>query len=85
MQAIVTKYLGPTDYRGSRIKATADAGTITVPYDYALSNEALHRVAADALVEKLGWGYLASEFYLVAGGLATGGYAFVFAPKDHES
>lgn len=53
MQAIVTKYHGPTNYRGSRISAKADAGRVTVPYDHAESNP--HDVAALALCSKLGW------------------------------
>ena len=36
MQAIETRYLGPTNTRGSRIKATAAAGSITIHYDDAL-------------------------------------------------
>jgi hypothetical protein len=38
-QAIVTKFLGPTDHRGSRIKATAEAGSITVSWDHGLGVE----------------------------------------------
>lgn len=29
-QAIVTKFLGPTNYRGSRVKATCQAGSVTI-------------------------------------------------------
>ena len=39
MQAIVTKYLGPTTYRGSRIVARCQAKKITVPYTYESRNE----------------------------------------------
>jgi hypothetical protein len=35
-QAIETKYMGPTNTRGSRIKATAAAGSVMVPFDYQL-------------------------------------------------
>lgn len=55
MQAIVTKYIGPTNRRGSRIKATAAAGSVTVSYDPALDYEPNHRAAADALARKFGW------------------------------
>ena len=34
-QAIVTKYLGPTKSRGSRVKATASAGSITLAWNDA--------------------------------------------------
>ena len=59
MQAIVTKYLGPTNSRGPRIKARCDAGSIEVPYDHAESEEAAHALAAMELVRKLGWTYKA--------------------------
>ena len=36
-QAIQVKYLGPTNYRGSRYKAIAAAGSVTVGADNALS------------------------------------------------
>jgi hypothetical protein len=51
MQAITTKYFGPTNARGSRIKATAERGSITVPYDHSLTNQANHVAAAQALVD----------------------------------
>lgn len=54
-QAIVTKYLGPTNHRGSRVKATAQAGSITVSWDHALSVEDNHKAAARALVTRWGW------------------------------
>jgi hypothetical protein len=54
MQAIHTKYIGPTNTRGSRIKATCDAGSVTIPYPHELSDQACHRAAAVALVVKLG-------------------------------
>jgi hypothetical protein len=55
MQAIVTKYLGPTNSRGSRVKATCQAGSITVSWDDAWDVFPNHRAAALALVKKLGW------------------------------
>ena len=55
MQAIETRYLGPTNHRGARIKATAQAGSLTVPYDYALNTDENHTAAAKAFAEKLGW------------------------------
>ena len=71
-QAIVTKYLGPTDTRGSRIKATCEAGTLTIGIDYAKSIEANHAEAARLLAVKLGW-----ENARVGGALPGSGYAFV--------
>lgn len=77
MQAIVTKYFGPTDHRGSRIKAVCEAGSLTVAWDYALDVEANHHAAAVALATKLGW---TTEWYgdLVTGGMAGSGYCHVF-------
>ena len=55
MQAITTKYLGPTDARGSRIVARCQAKRLTVPWDHALDVEANHRAAGRALVRLMGW------------------------------
>lgn len=60
MQAIHTKYIGPTNSRGSRIKAyTADGMgfkgfTATIPYPHQLSGVACHFEAVKALIEKNG-------------------------------
>jgi hypothetical protein len=54
MQAIVTKFLGPTNTRGARIKATCQAGSVTVPYGYANVDEE-HKKAVVALLFKLDW------------------------------
>ena len=63
-QAIVTRYYGPTDHRGSRVIARACAGSATVPWDHALDCEANHTAAAQALADKLGW-----KGKLIGGGL----------------
>lgn len=55
MQAITTKYIGPTNVRGSRIKATAQAGSITLNWDHSLNPDQNHCAAAKALANKLGW------------------------------
>lgn len=73
MKAIETKYLGPTDFRGSRIVASdGDRNRITIPYPHELSGEAVHRSAAEALQKKMGW-----KGKLIGGGLRNG-YVFVF-------
>ena len=72
-QAIHTRYMGPTNTKGGRIKATAWAGSVTVPYDHALNVEDNHRAAARALRAKLGW-----QGTYAQGGDAKGyGYYFV--------
>jgi hypothetical protein len=74
MQAIITKYLGPTNTKSSRIKSTSGDGknSITVNYDYALSEYDLHLSAAKALCAKLN---ISGD--LIGGGVKTG-CAFVF-------
>ncbi len=67
MQAITTKFRGPTDTRGSRVIARAAAGSLTHAWDYALDYEGNHTAAARALAEKLGW---AGQW--VGGGLPDG-------------
>lgn len=54
MKAIRTKFIGPTNTKGSRIKADdGDGNSITVSFDYATNNH--HWRAADALARKMGW------------------------------
>jgi len=72
-QAIETRYLGPTNYRGGRIKATAWAGSVTVPYDHALNTDGNHKAAADALIAKMGW----TGTFAQGGNVKGDGYCFV--------
>jgi hypothetical protein len=75
MQAIVTKYLNPTDTKGSRIKATCDAGSVTIPYPHELSGIAVHEAAVAALLAKLEW----ETGEWVGGSLPNqAGYVFVY-------
>ena len=55
MKAIFTKYIPATNTRGSRIKAYDGDNSIILPYDGSLSTEQVHRKAAIALCNKLGW------------------------------
>jgi len=81
MQAIVTKYIGPTNYRGSRVKASCQAGTITLPWSYELGVNENHDKAAMALAFKLGWDE-ARYGKLVGGGMPDGtGNAYVFCQR----
>lgn len=54
-QAIVTKFLGPTNFRGSRIKVKAYAGSKTYSWDYALNVEQNHSRAAQSFAKHMGW------------------------------
>lgn len=77
-QAIVTKYLGPTDSRDPRIKARAQAGSTVVDWDDALSIEANHAAAARALAVKFDW-----RGGFVGGAMPDGsGYCFVSTLTD---
>ena len=71
-QAIQVKYLGPTNYRGTRYKAIAAAGSVTVGADNALSIEGNVIKAAQCLCDKFGW-----SKGMVYGQLADGSYVFV--------
>jgi hypothetical protein len=72
-QAIETKYVKATNTRGSRIKATAWGGSITIGYDYALDTDGAHKAAADALIAKMGW----SGTFAQGGNVKGDGYYFV--------
>ena len=73
MKAIETRYYGPTNTRGSRIRAfDLDGNSVSIPYPYDLSGEGCHAAAAKALCKKMNWhGKLAS-------GALERGYVFVW-------
>jgi len=89
MLAIITKYHGPTNFRGSRISATVrDVSDwkrrVSVPYPHEASatGDAAHRVAAVAMCEKLtaeGFTYTKPENLI--SGYNGGDYIFVFTPQ----
>lgn len=73
MKAISTKFIPCTNYRGSRISATAEGGCrVIVDYYHEVDNETAHWLAAAALCRKYGW-----TGTLVCGGTKTG-FVFVF-------
>lgn len=81
LQGIVTKFLGPTNSRGSRIKATSASGiSVTIPTDYELTDEENHKKAAVALIKKLGW-ESQLKTGMSCGGLPGGDVAHVFHQK----
>ena len=79
MQAIEVKYLGPTDARGSRLKATCRAGSITIGWDYALDDDNYIKAARELCV-KVGWANWPER--LIEGTLANGNKVFVFNPLE---
>lgn len=80
MQAIQTRYFGPSNTRGSRIKAWCEAGSITIPYPHECdSGEPCHLKAAEALQKRLGW--IGKNYgRLVGGQLPSGDFCFVMVP-----
>lgn len=74
-QAIETKFMGPTNYRGERIMASCLAGNITVLWNYEKSIEENHTIAATKLIEKLKWDKFIKK--MSAGVLKNGNYVFV--------
>lgn len=49
------KYLGPTNHKGSRWKASCAARSLTLSQDYEVNGTENATLAARALVEKMGW------------------------------
>jgi hypothetical protein len=53
---IETKFLGPTNNRGSRVKASRNGIQVTLSWKHELNGIDNHRLAAFALIKKLNWG-----------------------------
>ncbi|NBW18449.1 MAG: hypothetical protein EBR82_61800 [Caulobacteraceae bacterium] len=79
MQTIVTTYRGPTNTRGPRIIARAEAGSLTMPYRHELNSEGNHAEAARLLAERNGWRH---QF---AGGDLPGGGRWAWVPVIDRS
>ena len=79
-QAITTKYIGPTDFRGSRVKATAAGGNVTLEWDDSLNSTANHSAAASALASKLDW-----HGHWIPGGHHDGSIVWVDASDQCDS
>lgn len=85
MQAIVCKFLRPTNTKGPRVKATCAAGSLTVGY-YSSDRNDPYQDAAEALCAKLGWVSTPNNLYstLVRGELPDGSIVFTFVPKAFD-
>ena len=82
LQAITTKYHGPTNIIGSKISAYYEGGKIILDWDHSLNPEENHRKAAFQLFEKLGWD---KKSELVQGSLPkSSGYCFIMVPKTRK-
>ena len=80
MKAITTKYLCPTNFKGSRIKAyDIDGNSVTVSYRHDLNSEQNHQQnhqqAASALLRKI------NQSGNLVGGSVKNGMVFVFLEK----
>lgn len=49
---IITKYLGPTDHKGSRIKATGSQGSVTISRNFAVNVDVDYDRAVKAYCDK---------------------------------
>jgi len=82
MQAITTKFLGPTNTKGSRIKASCWLKSKTVSWDYSLNVEQNHIEAAKQLVADLNLDRAKKDnsgswVVVASGSLAEAGYAII--------
>lgn len=76
-QAIETRWLGPTNFRPSRVVATTPGGhRLVMPWDYSCSVDQNHYSAAELLRLKLEWPSIK------AGGATARGYAFATSLLD---
>jgi hypothetical protein len=79
MNAITTKFLGPRNFKGARIRATTASGkSLTIPYNYEGGHQ-VHATAALELARKLGW-----TGTLIEGGTKDG-MVFVFETGSRYS
>ncbi len=75
--AIVTKYLPPTNHRGSRIKVWhSDAKSLTVSWDYELDVAENHAQAVQTYLDHMEW-----KGTWTVGAIDTG-YVAVFNPDS---
>ncbi len=82
---IRTRYLGPTDTKGARIKAWEGSRSVTIPYPYELSTEDAHAEAAAKLHDKM-YGQDDGRFeYAVARSTSLScGYCFYRIERDSD-
>lgn len=81
MQTIETKYIGPSNKRGSLITAVASGNPrsrVVISYNCTLRSEDAHIEAAKTLMHKMGW-----EGTMI-GGHTKAGMVFVFEERDYK-
>jgi hypothetical protein len=80
-QAIVTKYFGPTERLGSRVRVKCNARLKFIPWLSEFDSYENHARAAYAVAKDLGW--LNRGERLIGGGLPSeDGYCFVIDAGD---
>lgn len=78
MKAILTRYFPASEFRGSRIIATAEGGhRVTTSYDDGAHDP--HATACRALLAKVGWGGT-----WIGGGMPDGSVAWVYQDTDRS-
>lgn len=78
MIAILTRYIGPTNTKGSRYKAfTCNGHSVTIHAKPELNSDQNHDEAAKVLCKKMDW-----QGTLVRGGIEFG-YAYCFIRRDY--
>lgn len=83
MQAIQTKYLGPTNNRPGRILAKCDAGKLVTSWDHDYDVQGNHELACAALrktLDRRNGGGSAWACQFASGSLPDGSYAHVYVP-----
>lgn len=73
MQAIITRYHGPTENRGARISASTYKHRTYISYPHELNQEKAHMEAARAHMLKMGW-----SGTMQSGGLPNGDMVHCF-------
>lgn len=71
-QAIQVRHFGPTNHKGSRLKASCAAGHVIVDWDHELTDDQNFARAAMELALKLKW-----NVSLIGGMLKDGDYVFI--------
>ena len=84
--AIHTKYIGPTNTRGARIKATCirdkdSKWTAIVSFEYSADSETRHSLAAKALLAKFAPGLQEETLWCCGNTLDNLGYVFAIYPE----
>ena len=77
---VETKYVGPTNTRGSRITASMmdKSARCTVSYDYAMNGDLNHTMAAQELMKRV---FKDGNFMNAGYADTKNGYAFVYSAR----